>query len=351
MTRKKELPEPVEPEPIEDFSGYKEGDVFPKLKKKIHFLFVNGGDYIVFLDEQLILHRYYNSVYAGGGLPEGYGEIVVRHANLEATSTLLLKELQLEVFRKLLGESIARVIEDRDSKNARRMLRNAEVFLKARSRERAIFWYLSAAMIATALLLAGGLRAWAYRESVAAALGFSEGVVDLLLGAAVGSFGALLSVLLRSKDLCIDFSAGRFVHFFEGTLRMLVGAAAGFVFALAIKSNVLVGSVNNSEKSLPIMLLICIIAGASERLLPSLIKQLEGTLVGHVGKTKLEDEEEEEEEETEETEETEEELEEETEEEEEEEVIVEEVAEDGAPKSAETEEKANAGAERGGRSR
>jgi hypothetical protein len=278
-------------DPYEDFSLYKEGDVFPRLDKKIHLLVRKRGDYIVFLDQLFYLHWYYNAAYAEGGFAKDYGEVVIRQANLEATSILLLEGTQLEVFRRLLGESIARLLEDRDSENAHQMLDKAEVFLRARSRERARFWYLSATLAGTALALGLGILAWSFRERVAATVGVGEGAVELLLGAGVGAFGALISVLLRSDELAIDVSAGKPVHFFEGTMRALVGAAAGLLFALTVKSNILLGAVNRSERATPILLVICVIAGASERLLPDLIKQLEGTLVGKVVEARVVEEE------------------------------------------------------------
>jgi hypothetical protein len=269
-------------DPYEDFSVYSEGQEFPRLKKNIHLLTRKRGDYIVFLDEELYLHWYYNAAYEEAGFAKDYGEVVIRAENLEATSILLLKGPQLEVFRRLLGESIARLLEDRDSKNAHVMLDKAEVFLRARSRERARFWYLSATLVGTAAALAAGVLAWSARQTVAATFGVGEGAAELFLGAGFGAFGALISVLLRSDELAIDVSAGKPVHYFEGTMRALVGAAAGFLFALTIKSNILLGAVNRSERATPILLVVCIIAGASERLLPDLIKQLEGTLVRKV---------------------------------------------------------------------
>jgi hypothetical protein len=287
MSTEKRPHEDEHPEEIEDFSIFKEGQKFPRLNKKIHILILKEADYIIFLDEMLHLHWYYNAAYAEIGFAKDYGDVVIRQANLYATSILLLKGSQLEVFRRLLGESIARLLEDRKSDNATRMLDKAEVFLRARSRERARFWYLSATLTGTALGVAAGVLAWADRQAVAASLNVGGGAVELLLGASAGSFGALISVLLRSDELAIDVSAGKLVHYFEGTMRVLVGAAAGFVFALAIKSNILLGAVNRSERATVILIVICIIAGASERLLPDLIKQLEGTLVRNVGEVEI----------------------------------------------------------------
>ena len=270
---------PLKADPIEDFSPYKEGVIFDPLNKLIKILMVNNGDYIVFLDEELYVHRYYNTVYKESHLAEDYSEVVVRQSNLESISQLLLKKSQLEVFRRLLGESIARLLQDSDSKSANVMLDKAEVFLTERSRERARMWYLSASVTATTIMLTGGLLLWANRQGVAAGLKLGDSAIDVMLGAAAGSLGALISILQRSDELETDVSAGRSVHYFEGAVRILVGVMAGLIFALAIKSNILLGAVNKSEQALAILLIISIIAGASERLLPNLIKQIEGTLI------------------------------------------------------------------------
>jgi hypothetical protein len=302
MNTDEEPQEVVSPEPIEDYSVFKEGDIFPPLNKKIHILILSEHDYIVFLDKDLYVHWYYNSNYVEDEFAEDYGAIVSREANLEATSALLLKKqepqlekqgTQLEVFRRLLGESIARLLDDRWSKekkkpnNARMMLDKAELFLRERSRERARIWYLSATLGAAMLMLIGVLVLWINRQKVLTLLSVEESFIEVMLGVAMGSLGALISVLLRSDDLKIDVSAGARVHYFEGAMRVLVGATAGLVFALSIKSNILLGAINNSERATTILLVISIIAGVSERLLPSLIKQLEGTLVGQIAEVKI----------------------------------------------------------------
>jgi hypothetical protein len=261
----------------DDFSKFTEGDTFPYNKKKIQLIIVAEKDYIVFLDPDMYV-RYWGT----RELPSDFGDVLIRQANLEATSKLLLEGVQLEVFRRLLAESVGRLYDDGKSENARLMLDKAEVFLRSRSREKARGWYLSAAVVMTMAVLAAAVVLWLLRSSMLALLGASEVVIQVMLGTAIGSLGALVSVLLRSDELTIDVSAGPRVHYFEGALRIIIGCIAGFLFALAIKSNILLGTINNSDKSLSLLLLICIVAGASERLLPSLIRQLEGTLIAKV---------------------------------------------------------------------
>ena len=49
---------------------------------------------------------------------------------------------------------------------------------------------------------------------------------------------------------------------------------------LAIKSNFILGFINKVERPLLALLLVCLIAGVSERFVPSVIKKIEGFLAG-----------------------------------------------------------------------
>jgi hypothetical protein len=275
------------PEPPDEGAYTDDDGIFHPLNKKVHILIVDEPEqFIVFLDEELFLHWwYYDSTYRSQ--VEGYGEVVSRVANLEATSIRLLEDSQLEAFRRLLGESVARLLQDKKPHNAQLVLDQAELFMRARSREHAKIWYLSASLLTTLPVLLSSLFLWKNRQGIAAYFGVGEGAVHVLLGAAMGSLGALISVLLRSDKLKIDVSAGRTVHYFEGALRILLGMMAGLLFVFAVKADVLLSIINTSGRAIVILLVIAIIAGASERLLPNLIKQLEGTLVAEIEETKF----------------------------------------------------------------
>lgn len=249
-----------------DYRVFREGDVFPPLNKKIHILQGVVKDWIVFLDDKFRVHHWYRDE-----PPEDYGAVALRVEQLDTTSFLLVDAIQLEAFRRLLAESIARVLDDGHGHNASICLQAADNFLQARTRERARIWYLSATLCTAAFACIAGLLFWKY-----SAHGFAA---QLVAAAAMGAFGALVSVLLRSDDLKTDFLAGRRVHYFEGSVRILVGATAGFVFALSIKADLVLGMINRSENPLVILLVFSFVAGASERLLPSLIRQIEGTLI------------------------------------------------------------------------
>src|ERR1051326_8051877 len=128
----------------------------------IHILIVVESDYIVFLDEKLYMHWWYDDSY--GKFADGFGAVLARQADLEATSSLLLKEPHLEIHRRMLAEAIARLLDDRSVEHANQMLKVAAAYLQARSVERARIWFLNAMNVATSIMLAFGLFFWKTKD-------------------------------------------------------------------------------------------------------------------------------------------------------------------------------------------
>jgi hypothetical protein len=266
----------VSSEEIKDFRQYKAGQEFLPLKKPIHILIVVEPSYIVFLDEKLYMHWWYDESY--GELAEGFGAVLARQADLEATSSLLLKEPHIEPLRRMLAEAIARLLDDRSVEHANHMLKLAAAFLQARSFEQARIWYLRAMLIATSAFLILGLLFWKNKADFLSYMALSPSAADVIIGLSMGSLGALLSVLLRLNRLPVDPSAGTWVHYFEGVMRVLVGALAGAILIMAVKTNILLSTINDSSHSLTFLLLLSIVAGSSEQLLPNLINRISSVL-------------------------------------------------------------------------
>lgn len=265
-------------EEIADYRIFNEGKVFTPLNKKIEILIAVEQHYIVFLDPDYYVHWYYHDSY--GELIEGCGDVLARVADLEATSSELLKKPHLEAQRRMLGEALARLLHDKKVIHANDMLKKAADFLKSRSLERARIWFLSAMIIATFAILLLGWTFWRFQNALLASLAFSAEATPVFLGFTMGSLGALLSVLLRLNNLPVDPSAGPRVHYFEGVMRVLVGALAGALFVMAVKTNILLSAINESPNALTLLILFSIVAGASEQLLPNLINRISSILVG-----------------------------------------------------------------------
>lgn len=258
---------------VDDFSCFQEGDVEPTLGKTIKFLIYHAKSYIVYIDSENFVEWATNDSY--GKYHEGLGTVMNGVSHLEALSMSLLPPRHKLPFRRLLGESLARALSERRSENALAILDDAKRYLAARGKERARSWYLSAAAIVTTLVTVVVVIFWLRRGPLINSLGKSA--FDVIVGAGVGSIGALLSIITRSDQISMDASAGWKVHYLESMARVAVGVAGAFLVALAIKANFVLGSIN-AVNSLSLLMVICIMAGASERFVPSLIKHIESTV-------------------------------------------------------------------------
>jgi hypothetical protein len=256
---------------VDDFSSFQEGDIEPTLGKEIKFLIFHEKSYIVYLDSENFVEWSTNDHY--GDYPDDLGSVINSVGHLEALSMSRLSPEHRLPFRRLLGESLARALSERTSTNALAILDHAEKYLNARSRERARTWYLSAAAIATSLVMLIVGIFWLRRGVMTDLIGGTG--FEIVLGAGAGSLGSLLSIITRSNEISMDASAGSKVHYLEAVARIVVGVAGACIVALAIKANLVLGSIN-AINSLALLIVICIIAGASERLVPNLIKQIEG---------------------------------------------------------------------------
>jgi hypothetical protein len=70
-------------------------------------------------------------------------------------------------------------------------------------------------------------------------------------------------------------------------MRVLVGALAGALFIMAVKSNLLLSTINESPSSLTLLMVLSVVAGASEQLLPNLINRISSVLVGAAQQTEI----------------------------------------------------------------
>ena len=260
----------------EDFSGFCAGDVEPSLGLEIHTLVEADKNYIVYLDNDLWVEYAWNDSY--GPAPEGYGEIATRTTKLTNLSEILLGADRMESFRILLAEGMARLLGSKDLNAARKSLDDAEAYLRARGIERARSWLLLSSFLVAVSALAATVVLWALRTRVIAAIGIYG--LEAATGALFGSLGALVSIIIRSREIEMDAAAGPRMHFLEAAARAIAGMVGALLMALAVKENLILGFINSVEHPFGVLLLLCILAGASERFVPSLIKHVEELQIG-----------------------------------------------------------------------
>jgi hypothetical protein len=103
---------------------------------------------------------------------------------------------------------------------------------------------------------------------------FGKNIYYILMGTSIGGLGAWLSVIQRSRSAELDVAAGQTLHYLEGTFRIMVGTLGALLIALATRAGLIVPVQQLSE-----IMVMCMVAGASERLIPSFIEQVESRAV------------------------------------------------------------------------
>lgn len=96
--------------------------------------------------------------------------------------------------------------------------------------------------------------------------------VFFVWGGILGTIGALISVLLRSKNIEVDPYASRFYIALQAIARSLLGFIFGIVAVLVIKANLLVGF---ADANIFLISSVALVAGFSERLVPEVLASIE----------------------------------------------------------------------------
>jgi hypothetical protein len=254
------------------FARLKEGDQELVHGKKIEHLICKHRDYIVYLDSDLYVFWAIDDDFKKDWKNYSqFGEVVNEVSYLEAIDVTSLPTHQVASYRRMLGEAVARLLDTQNPDQAKAVLEKARSYINARSSENARLWYLTASLQATAGAVIVVLLIWAAKAYLP--LGFRT--LSIILGVGAGALGAFLSILLRSHTVPLDISASKRLYRFEGFAKVLAGMIGALLVALGVEAKFLFGNINSSEGQLELILVLCIVAGASERLIPSIIRNVE----------------------------------------------------------------------------
>jgi hypothetical protein len=92
-----------------------------------------------------------------------------------------------------------------------------------------------------------------------------------LLGFPFGALGALISVFIRSRTLKLIPHSASALAGVNGMMRILMGSLFGFLVVIAVRGDLVFGSFAQDRFA---MMMICTLAGMSERFVPDLLSQL-----------------------------------------------------------------------------
>src|SRR6516165_6677577 len=272
------LPKPAQPiAPVDktSYQDFKAGDTDPLADVVIKEVLIKADAYIVYIDQDLILHWHWNAAMdSNQAVPifNRAGELLAKSEFLRQTS----RKRDLISARRLIGEGLVVMFCTQNQTYANAALDTAEKFITQIGRETSRVWYFGPFFIFLVVSFVSGLLL--YRH------GSMRTLTLPILCSLGGGIGAFISTAIGNERIPCAPTAGRFLHLLEALLRYMIGFAAGLLVWLATSGNIVVGFLNLAStstatstnpwpgNSLPTsvyaLVAVTMLAGASERLLP-----------------------------------------------------------------------------------
>jgi len=193
---------------------------------------------------------------------------------LEGLTTNLYKGKKLRDINYILAQGLARVLDDKDSTDANNILDEFEKSLEEQGRQLLKIEFIISSFLTTGLVLILLCTTWLLRFNLGYILG--SNAFELVIASFCGGIGAFVSSFIRSLNFTGDIRVPKSTYSFDGAMRIFFGIIAGFIMALAIQSNMLLGIINDLKgSSMSLICFLSTIAGASESLVPSIVKKVE----------------------------------------------------------------------------
>ncbi len=185
-----------------------------------------------------------------------------------------LSKKQYKEFNYMLAEAIVLVLEN-ELCEADKHIFIAEQYLQNRNCEITRKWQLEFCFIILTIILAlmgVGKHNYLYLLNY---FGISTDVMNTIGYSVLGTIGATLSIIQKSGNKCYNCESGRFLNFLEILSKMFASIISGFIVIYLYKLDLIFANFHSEENSHYCLILICIIAGFSERLVPSIISKFE----------------------------------------------------------------------------
>lgn len=256
---------------VSDYYGYIEGDYEASLGKIIKALIIAEESFIVYLDEQDYVEWAYNEKYdLADSFQDKFASTLNKIGYLEEISNGVLDHTLKSAFRRLLGESLARLLSEKDEKAAKDILTTAEQILNTKSRQALII----SALNSTVTLIVVNILFW-IGYNVIELPEWLKNSIPVVICSLAGGIGGFIFLMIRSKTLEIEPAFELSSYKKEGILRIVYGIVGGFIIYFAINVKLVIGNIVNPEFSL-MTFLLCMLGGASEKIIPGLIKKIDG---------------------------------------------------------------------------
>lgn len=238
--------------------------------KPIKDIIIQAETFIVYMDNKDVIQ------WATEGYDhfhENFGEIQNCVSEWETKVNKIFSKSDAYALKCLLAEAYARILDNKDIVLARDIIAKATNTIEKQGREILKQYYAIASFIAALIICLAIFLSKFNKKMIETKYGIDEYCIWMTM--LFGGVGAFIFTIIRLKNYQPDIVISKSVHILDGVLRIFYGVIFGLIIAVAIKSNILLGFLNQVEKNIYMSVFMGICAGASEILIPNLIKQIE----------------------------------------------------------------------------
>lgn len=257
----------------EKFSDLKADDKENSLGKTIKDIILSDDTFIVYMDTNDVIQWSATSDHETYG--KDFGNIQAQISNWEMLSNKIFSKDEAYGYKCLLAEAYATMLDEGNDAGAQNFINKAASMISRDGQETLKHQYLlSGFLLAASLGLVLIFSVLYLGKNLP--LHHLKNTYEIFISGLLGGIGAFTSMVIRSKNYNPDIYVSKGAPQFDGLMRIVFGLLAGVLIAIGIKANVVFGFVNTSQ-SLNIFVLAfwALVWGASEIILPSIIKQIE----------------------------------------------------------------------------
>jgi|GEM_PF-3342032 len=256
--------------PIIEIGNYTTGHPDPASGKKIIYVCYQTKKFLVTIDSDVNVNwcAFESMEYACD-----FGDIVSKVNLAEALIDRIFTGKGNRIaYKKMLGDVLGRVLDDCNSATAKIILDETILRILAHSKERVRMAYIIYAIMSVFFVGILTILTLLFKEDVLYTVG-NQDVFRIIACTLLGGIGAFITSFARFQNYQGNIMAGLPIHRLDGFLRVFYGLIAGLVISLAIKGKIIA---NFADEGQPWLLyFFAMIAGASEVLIPNLVRQAE----------------------------------------------------------------------------
>jgi hypothetical protein len=257
-------------EPNQDYFSFKVGQEGP-LDKKIKDLIFRATTFIVYIDEDNTIQW---STREYGEFHDDFGDIQNKISYWESVSNKLFKKKESYDYKCLLAEAYARILDDKNVKMANQIIDRTVNRIQKQGQEILKQNYVLTSFFCTLFVILILILIVIFYPQVLTVI--NQDVYEILMTTLFGGIGAFVFTVIRLRKYTPEIVISKNVHRIDGALRIFFGLVSGLIIAIGIKSNIFFGFLDGKEGiSIYVKAFLGIVGGASEVLIPNLIKQIE----------------------------------------------------------------------------